>query len=160
MLAPRMERKRLKDVAVKEPTATSSKIKLRVPNPIGTHTILNDKIIADFCKLIREGLPADAVCDYLGINQATYWNWMGKGRRYEDGNRQPNEHAIYGRFVRAFKHATARYRRRLGKMLHNRRNKQWYQPLAILERRDRRSFGRYEPAGGDDGVIDADEKYL
>lgn len=42
-------------------------------------TILNDEFIADFAKEIQEGLPIQYTCDYFGITQPCYNNWMRRG---------------------------------------------------------------------------------
>lgn len=125
-----------------------------------THSILTDKLVKDFCDLIVEGLPGDACCDYLGIMPSTYWIWMAKGKRYLDGGCEPKELMAYGVFVRCFRKATADYRRTINSGLHDPGNDKWFRDLTILERRDRRTWGREEPAGGGEDQFDPDEKFL
>jgi hypothetical protein len=134
-------------------------LKLDIPVRIGTNSILSDKIIADFCKLIRQGLPADGVCDYLGINPATYYHWLAKGKLYEAGDEEPKEFAVYGKFVRAFRKATAAYRLKVTRGAHRDSN-YWVRDVTILERRDRKTWGKNEPPGGSEEERDPDDSFL
>jgi hypothetical protein len=134
-----------------------------VPDQPFTHTILTDKLVRDFCTLIAEGLPADSCCNYLGIANSIYWQWMRKGQAYVDAitsRAEPNEkHQIYGWFVRCFKAATAHYLR-IKNMELNVGGKDWFRAMEILSRRDRKTWSRDEPAGGDDQQYDPDDKFL
>lgn len=125
----------------------------------GRKTILNDRLIKEFCDLVKKGLPADGVCDYLGINETTYWSWIRRGQKYLDGDGEPKEDAIYGKFVAEFRRATACYRLERIESLHRPGNDLWTREMAILERRDRKSFSKYDIAGGTDEDIDPDEKF-
>ncbi len=132
----------------------------RLNTPGAPSTILNDELIAQFCKLTKQGLPADGVCDYLCIASSTFWTWIRKGERYLMGNNDPPEDHIYGDFVRQYKRATAEYRLKIIKRLHNGNAGVWVRDMAILERRDKKSFSRDMQDGGDDSVLDVDEKFL
>lgn len=124
-----------------------------------TQGALSPKLIESFCDLLRRGLPADGVCDYLRITKTSFWDWRRKGERYvEDGGSQP-EHALFGEFVVKIRQAMAEYRLDRVDAMHRLRS-QWVRELAILERRDRASFGRREPQGGTEEDFNADEKFL
>ena len=119
-----------------------------------TNSILTDKLIAQFVKFIERGLPADGVCDYLGIANTTFWSWMRKGEKFILGAGEPKKFRLYGKFVKAFRRATAAYRLGLIEHLHRQGNINWTRPMAILERRDRGNFSRMEVAGGSDESFD------
>jgi hypothetical protein len=109
---------------------------------------------------MRQGLPLDSVCDYLGIAQSTATTWRHRGERYLAGGSEPEEDAIYGEFVLQTRRALARYKLKLVRELHDDENRNWVRPLAILERRDRDSFGRNEPAGGSEEDYDPNDEFL
>lgn len=135
---------------------------------INARTTLDDDTIEAFCDLVREGLPADGVCDYMGIPNVTYWTWIKHGVEYLEGGGGPAGHAIYGKFCLMFRKATAEHRlqlvreatsrRRTRKTDKNRNN--WMRALAILERRDRKTFSRKEPLGGTNESYSPDDKFL
>lgn len=102
----------------------------------------------------------DGVCDYLGVENSTFWFWRDKGQKYLDGNCRPKEHQAYGNFVRCLKKAMAEYRLDRIDKLHNAKKMDWIREMAILERRDRKNFGKNEPPGGSDEQYDPDQKFL
>ena len=105
----------------------------------------------------------DGVCDYLSINATTFYSWMRKGTEYDDAaeDERPEEFFLYSDFVRRFKRATGRYRLRMVKSLHRKApGKTWIRDLAVLERRDRKNFGRNEQPGGGDQQYEPDERFL
>jgi len=63
-------------------------------------------------------------------------------------------------FVQRFRKALATYRLTRVDRLHDPCNRNWYKEMAILERRDRRTYGRQETAGGNDEQYDPDERFL
>jgi hypothetical protein len=131
----------------------------RVRSPLSC-SILNEDITARFCKLIRKGFPPDAVCDYMSITPTAYYAWLRKGQIFFDGGESEEKYRKYGQFVTEFKKATARYRMRMVNDLHEANEKSWIKFMAILERRDRRTFGRAEPLGGSDEEFNPDDRYL
>ncbi len=152
-----MERVRLKTTAKR----MDLKEKRGTRGPSFSSSILDESLIRQFCKLIRVGHPPDAVSDFLGITTGCYWDWMRKGEQYINGDGEPQHYAIYAQFVRQFKKAFAEYRMSLVSSLHaSRVDPQWYRHLAILERRDRKTWGRNDPQGGTESEYQADEKFL
>lgn len=129
------------------------------PRLLRSTTRLTEQTTAQFVELIKKGLPLDGCCDFLTISGEAFWNWMRKGTMYLADN-EPSEYEPYGRFVAAIKKATAEYRIDRLESLHRAGNRNWFRDLAILERRDRRSFGRWEPQGGTDDTTDKDEKFI
>ena len=126
----------------------------------GPKTKLNDKVMSTFCRLTRRGLPPDGVCDYIGIAPTTFWNWIKRGELYINGDCSPPEFEVYGTFVMAFRKALAQYRLARLDQIHTPGNKDWYKEMAVLERRDRKSFGRVEPQGGSFEDYDPDARFL
>ena len=121
---------------------------------------LTDEIIDEFCELLRVGLPTDGACDFIGITNTTYYRWLRLGEDFIKGNGEPKENAIYGKFVMSMRKALATYRLERTRRLHRSKNQNWYRELAILERRDRNTWGRHEPAGGYDEEFNPDERFL
>lgn len=118
---------------------------------------LDRKLITFFCDLTVRGLPADGICDYLGISPEYYYRWLRVGNQLlEEGNIKRIE-AI---FVRRYRKALAIYRLDRVDRLHDPVNRNWYKELAILERRDRKTYGRKEQPGGSEDTFDPDERFL
>ena len=120
-------------------------------------TVLNLHLITAFCDLIVKGLAVDAVCDYLSISNNDYYDWMRKGKKYLERDKPSKMQAI---FLTRFKKALAMYRLDRVNRLHDSTNRNWYKELAILERRDRKTYGRNEQPGGSDDTFDPDERFL
>jgi len=119
--------------------------------------VLDLPLITAFCDLIVRGLAVDAVCDYLSIGNNEYYNWMRDGKNYLENDEPDKLQAI---FLTRFKKALAMYRLDRVSRLHDSTNRNWYKELAILERRDRKTYGRNEQPGGSDDTFDPDEKFL
>lgn len=117
-------------------------------------------MIDQFAKLVERGLPFDGCCDYLGISNTTFHSWRRKGTRYIDGDCEPPEDEIFGRFVNAIKKAYANYRLARLDSMHGRGNQYWARDMTILERRDRHNFSRNDPQGGGESDFDPDETFL
>ena len=64
---------------------------------------LNDELIAKFTKYISQGNFTVVVCDYLGINESTYYNWIKRGK---EDSLQDSE-TIYTKFCKSIKEAEA-----------------------------------------------------
>jgi len=121
---------------------------------------LNGKVIKAFCSLIKRGLPVDSACDIVGITTPSFWQWVRRGEEYINGGEQPKHFKIYGRFVVAYRKALAKYKLRLVDRLNDEGNSGWVRQLAILERRDRTHFSKFEPKTGDEEQFDPDERFL
>lgn len=118
-------------------------------------TSLNEKLITEFCKLTVLGMPADLVCDYLGISSTDYYTWLRRGQKPTS----PDDAGCVD-FIRRYRRATAQYRQDQINKLHKAKGNGWIKHMAILERRDRKTFGRNEPAGGSDEEFAPDDKFL
>jgi hypothetical protein len=140
-----MKRKRLSKKA--------SKARKSVGRPLD----LTKELINRFCGLAKDGLPLDGICDYLGVSPASFANWKRRGDAFLLNEGEPKEDEIFGLFIEKLKRALAEYRLKHVTGLNER---DWKRHLAILERRDRKTFGRYEPPGGGDEDFDPDERFL
>lgn len=120
-------------------------------------TKLTPEIIGQFCELLEKGLPLDGACDYLGVAPQTFWTWIRKGNLYlQDPEIQP-KYRIYADFVLNTRRSAAAYRLTRTERLHT--TTSWSRELAILERRDRKNFGRFDFTGGAIEQLDVDEKF-
>lgn len=122
-----------------------------------------EKIVRKFCELIEEGIPAGTVCNFLGISNTAFHNWMRRGESYNDAGEEggcPAEHEIYGVFVRAYKKAASRYLIKRHRILHNTNDKNWYREVVILERRDKKNWSKDAPPGGNEDQYNGDEKFV
>jgi hypothetical protein len=125
-----------------------------------TKSILTPKLIDDFCTLIGEGHPADTVSNYLGIMPCTYWEWMHRGSSYLNNGGGKEEHYLFAVFVSFYRRALANYLMGVNRRLHSEDNERWFRDMEILSRRDRKTWSRDEPAGGDESQFNPDERFL
>ena len=118
------------------------------------------ELILQFVELIEQGVSLDVTCDYLGVAQQTCSQWIKKGRAYNTYPESEPKYEIYGDFEAALKKAAATYNIRMVKRVHN-AEKGWSRDLAILERRDRKNYSKYDVMGGQGPLesLDPDQKY-
>jgi hypothetical protein len=121
---------------------------------------LTDELIGRFCKLVLRGLPADSVCGFLGLPGSTFHGWMRKGKRFVEGDGEPKEWRLYGEFYSRVRKALARYELRTLDRMHRDGNRLWARDMTILERRNRKSFGRADPQGDGGQSYQADERFV
>lgn len=152
------------------PGSTMKKVRVRKPTKAAVapakpkvkkiwERTLTEKLIDQFCRYTKEGLPPDAVCDLLGISTTCFWDWIRKGKAFLDGAGEPEEWMLPGLFVYEFRKAAALYRYDLVKELKTNPST-WVRALATLERRDRKSFSRYDQGGPNMTSFDPDERFL
>jgi hypothetical protein len=135
--------------------------------PVTSSTKCTAELTKRFCKLIRKGHPPDSVCDFLGISTHTFWEWTRRGQLWLAGHEgfaeQTDDTSVdvaYAHFFTAFRRAFAQYKMQRVDRMHARRNSNWYREMAILERRDRGTWGRRELAGGSEELYDPDDRFL
>lgn len=121
---------------------------------------LDEKLTEQFCNLIKRGLPTDGCCDYLGITADQFWKWIRKGEQYIESEGEEAELEMYGWFYHSIRKASAAYRLDILDKLHIEDDKYWACWMTILERRDRKTFSRYDQGGGDLEDYDPDERFL
>lgn len=125
-------------------------------------------MIADFCALIKRGLPPDTVCDYLLLHDRAFWLWTTKAKQHLNTPRHkiPRQYRICVDFYNAHRKARAEWEAERIDALHGRdargkpKKTNWVREMTILERRDRKNFGRMDPQGGADEDFDPDESFL
>ncbi len=122
--------------------------------------VLDDDFITTFCKYLKEGMPIDSICDYMSIDGATFYDWVRKGESWIDGGQDEKPLEIYGVFVQQMRKESAAYRFTLVRRMGRPTNRNWRRELSILERRDRRNYGKQEQAGGTIDEYNPDEKFL
>lgn len=154
------KRKKIKSRALPRKKIVLASNRLRITRKV------TDKLIRECVELILEGLPIDAVCDYLTISRSAYYDWKEKGERFLDqsftGRKvQYPEDETCAVFVQAVIKAKATWQRAiLARSFQDRNKATWIRDMTMLERRDRANWGRNETVS----VIDApplpDEAYL
>jgi len=115
------------------------------------------QLINSFCDLIVRGLSPSAACDYLTISTEHYYLWLRSGSKLI---RAGQTEELKAQFVLRYQKAFATYQLDRVDRLHDPVNRNWYRELAILERRDRKTYGRQEQPGGSDDSYDPDERFL
>jgi len=141
----------------------ASKARSRKPAHVSK---LSNKLIEKAIGLLLEGLPIDAVCDYLTITPHTYYMWKEKGEKYlleENTPRGPEfpEDAAEARFLIAVSKARAEHQLSLVRRSFGDKNTPtWVRDMTILERRDRKNWGRNETIQVTDTASTPDEAYL
>ena len=127
---------------------------------------VTDKLIRECVELVLEGLPIDAVCDYLTISKSAYYDWKEKGERFLDQS-YTGRKVMYPEdepcavFVQAVIKAKATWQREILKRSFQDRNKStWIRDMTMLERRDRANWGRNETVSVIDAPPLADDAYL
>lgn len=124
-----------------------------------TATRLTPEICNKFAQLAREGLPASTICQFLAIGDRTFHNWLRKGRAYLDGS-GPKIWAKYGAFVNQHRIAGASFQRECVDLFRTADKDFSYRNMVILERRDRKNWGKTEPVGGGEESYDVNDNFL
>lgn len=125
---------------------------------IGSKRRLTTKLIRQFASLMKQGMPVDLCCDLLEVSTERFWTWQREGNAYLNGGGGAEEHAICAEFVTKTKKAHAMYRKEQIEHLHE--DDDWHRRLEILQRRDRRNFGRNDIGGAIAEEYDPDDKFL
>lgn len=103
-------------------------------SPTGRKTKLNKKIIREAADLIKAGNYVNVVCQYLGIAQATWYNWLVKGEEAESG--------IYKEFLETIKSAEVTAEIRNVSLIQKAAKDDWKAAMTYLERRHPERWGR------------------
>lgn len=106
------------------------------------------ELIKQFSALVEDGLPFDVACDFLGISSQSFWSWIRKGKFFNQSPESEPKYKVYGDFEQAVKKSAAVYYHKLVNRLHDPKNLKWQRDLAILERRDRKNFAKYDLLSG------------
>jgi hypothetical protein len=90
---------------------------------------LDDRLEAQFCEYVREGLPIEACCALVGISKQSFYSWRARGEA------EAEENTRYAQFAKAVELANAEALRKLHNIV-KASNPQW-----ILERRFPNEYG-------------------
>lgn len=167
----KVRRKKKKVSTKKRPPRRRTKKKARRKVVLPTRALarpkkLTDKLIEECCELVLEGLPIMRVCDYLGISNATYYDWKDRGERYlnqqySDAGPQYPEDESYAVFVQAVVRSKAEWQLAILRRSFGSLNKAtWIRDMTMMERRDRAHWGRSETISHVAQAPLPDEAYL
>jgi hypothetical protein len=115
-------------------------------------------LVEEFCTRVAQGMPATAVCDYLGIRDSVFQHWRRLGTSYIDGRPLAGASEIHGIFVSGLKRACAEWiDQRVQGVQNNAAT--WFRDLKLLQIRDRGNFSE-TVQGGQDDQVDPNESFL
>ena len=127
---------------------------------MGRKPILTDKIIEEAATLLAEGHYAITICDYLGIDQGTWYNWILRGEEVRDAETDeiaeavPN-YRLYFKFVTIIKASEAQAEMQMVKHIRSAAITSWQAAAWYLERKHRDRWGRIMQTGsGDTKALD------
>lgn len=121
---------------------------------------LTPAVAEAFFRLARKGLPASTICNYLSIGNKTFHRWLLKGQSYLDNGNRPGNWVKYGAFVVQYQQSGAVFlEERLDLFLEADKDFS-YRNMVVLERRDRKNWGKAEPAGGGEETYDPLDTFL
>lgn len=112
----------------------------------GRKTLLNEELIEEAEKLLKEGHYVQTLCRYFGITEQTWYNWVNKGEQYKDLTEEekantPNAY-LYVDFFEAVKRGSARGEMDALNVIHEHSKVKWQAAAWFLERRFRDRWGR------------------
>lgn len=114
--------------------------------------ILDQKIINIAGQLLRDGNYVTTICDYLGIDQATWYNWLERGREVveaetdEEAEKIPN-YQLYFDFFKMVKASEAEAEMKMVSRIKSASFKSWQAAAWYLERKHRDRWGRVMQEG-------------
>lgn len=127
---------------------------------------LSEELIGQIKTLIMDGLFVEDICDYIGINRDTWYEWLYKGQRIWDEESASSNQALfpaeeadlYVRFYRTVKQTEIELKRELIQELREARSVQnaWQNKAWFIERRWQEQY-RLKPP---DVVINTGDKIL
>lgn len=115
----------------------------------GRKLILDYELIEKAEQLLKEGHYQKTVCEYLGISNQTWFNWINKGEELsqldeEELQEIPNA-ILYIDFFDAVKRASSYAEIEAANMIKKHGKKSWQAYAWFLERRFRERWGRVNP---------------
>lgn len=117
---------------------------------------LNDKLIEDAVKYIEAGNYSIVVCNYLGIDESTWYRWKSKGE--EDIQNDKNN--IYCKFYKSIKKAEAVAEMRSVTIIQSFSRDNWQAAAWYLERKYKDRWSKtekHEISGKDGGKIEIED---
>jgi hypothetical protein len=123
----------------------------------GHNTSRMEEVLDSLCDLLRVGNSIPTACDLVGISPGTFSRWMHLGAEYEErvitGDQNPTDERYY-LFLREVRKATAVYKNEMVQQLNEAGPGIWTKYLTILERKDRKGWGR-----GEDALAEQEVRY-
>jgi len=116
------------------------------------------ELVEEFCVRVRDGMPATAVCDYLGIRDSVFQHWRRMGTSVMDGRPLPGALEIHAMFVSGLRRASAEWVEQRVNAVQTSATS-WFRDLKLLQIRDRSNFSE-SVQGGQDDQIDPNESFL
>jgi len=158
----RKKRKRKKATRTRKKKSARVRTTIRIGRP----RKLTDKLIEECVELVLEGLPIERVCDYLSISTACYYAWKDRGERYLNqlhesrGVEYPDD-GDCAVFVQAVVRAKAKWQLGILRRSFGEKNKAtWIRDMTMMERRDRKHWGRSESFANVTAAPLPDDSYL
>lgn len=144
---------------------TKQRVKLITPHEAWRQR--NTKITPEVLKIFEEnlalGLPQMHCCSLAGISHDTFFRWLERGRLLSEAP-QPEDDSQeqYLEFWIVVNQAQAMFQvtKLRGSLTSERFNPNWVRDMTMLERRDRKHWGRSQELDVRTGEIAPDEKFL
>ena len=118
----------------------------------GRKTKLTRAKINEAANLVKSGNYAVIVCQYLGIHESTYYDWINRGKDDE----QSGERTLYSEFSKAIKSAEAEAEVRNVAIIQKAAKDTWQAAAWYLERKHKSRWSamhQMEHSGKDGGAI-------
>lgn len=150
-------------MATKKKPIPRKKLGKKAPRTIQgwKHPKLTEQMIEQVADFMTKGVPINTICDFLGVLSGTFYAWVKQGELYLASGGTPAEAQMQGQLVQRMRQADALYKMGLIERVNQDGRKDWVRIMTLLERRERRSFGRQETQGhGTQGDAEPDERYL
>jgi len=100
----------------------------------GRKTKLNQELIDTAVDLLKMGNYTETVCDYLGIDESTWYRWMREGKKANRG--------IKNQFYQSIKKAQAHAEIRNLAIIETAAKEEWQAAAWYLERKFQNKWGR------------------
>jgi len=97
-------------------------------------TKLTPELQADLLSVLSAGATARDACDYVGIHERTFYNWLTRGENAKSG--------VYFQFLQAVKKASASGKVEAIGVIRLAGKEQWQAAAWYLERRDPENWAR------------------
>ncbi len=101
------------------------------------HSKLNEEMIEKFKNYISQGNYVNVVCNYLNINESTFYTWINKAKKEEE----EGKNTIYTKFHKAIKESEAvAEMRHLQNILKTAQDGTWQASAWYLERKHKQRW--------------------
>lgn len=138
--------------------------------PGGRRLKLNEEMLEDILTYKENGLSDKDVCDIVGIDQSSFYNWIKEGETgisVKHPGQKASNLEIKVELVKGLKKARAAFKAYHLQNINNAARKEWTASAWILERMYPKEFGRIDrvvamqgEAGKDNGMLNEILDYL